>query len=180
MTSSQKSLFEALAREHVPALDLFLRSGLRDNAEVDDVVQETLITAWRRLDDFDPSRPFGPWLRGIARRIVSSRSKDRARRSEFALDSSALDALEERVSRLEMLRTERSAGWTEALARCVEQLPERMGLAIRLRYEEGADSEAIAHRLGIGAANARKILQRSRESLATCLDAQVKAAGESL
>ena len=35
-----------------------------------------MLTAWRRLGDYDHTRPFGPWLRGIATRLVL-RHRDR-------------------------------------------------------------------------------------------------------
>ena len=51
-------------------LTVFLRSRVNDEAAVDDLFQETMLVAWKRLDDCDLSRPFGPWLRGIAHRLV--------------------------------------------------------------------------------------------------------------
>ena len=47
-------------------LTVFLRSRVNDEAAVDDLFQETMLVAWKRLDECDLSRPFGPWLRGIA------------------------------------------------------------------------------------------------------------------
>ena len=51
-------------------LTVYLRSLLRDEAAIDDLIQETMIVAWRRLDECDLNRPFGPWLRGMASRLV--------------------------------------------------------------------------------------------------------------
>ena len=71
-------------REHAQALDLFLRARLRDPGDVDDVFQEALIVAWRRLADYDPERRFGPWIRGIARRIALHRAHAAGARPERA------------------------------------------------------------------------------------------------
>ena len=37
---------------------------------LDDIFQEVLVVAWRRLPEYDRKRSFGPWLRGIARNLV--------------------------------------------------------------------------------------------------------------
>ncbi|QKK08025.1 MAG: hypothetical protein HND58_07435 [Planctomycetota bacterium] len=63
-------IFEILVRENAAMLTAFLRSSLHDPSDVDDLFQETMVVAWRRIDDYDRSRPFGPWLRGIARNLV--------------------------------------------------------------------------------------------------------------
>src|SRR5436190_2659617 len=54
------------------ALDAYVLwrcAGLRDRA--DDVLQETWLTAVRRIRDFEPQRgPFLAWLRGIAANVL--------------------------------------------------------------------------------------------------------------
>ncbi len=54
--------FEILARENSRMLTVYLRSLVRDEAAVDDLFQEAMVVAWRRLDECDLDRPFGPWL----------------------------------------------------------------------------------------------------------------------
>lgn len=51
-------------------LMVYLRSLVRDEATVADLFQEAMVVAWRRLDECDLDQPFGPWLRGIASRLV--------------------------------------------------------------------------------------------------------------
>ncbi len=40
-------------------------------AHVEDVTQEVFVTAWKKLDTYDQSRPIRPWLFGIAFRLAS-------------------------------------------------------------------------------------------------------------
>jgi RNA polymerase sigma-70 factor (ECF subfamily) len=65
-----RTAFEILVRENSRMLLVYLHSLVRDEAAVDDLFQETMVVAWRRLDECDLDRPFGPWLRGIASRLV--------------------------------------------------------------------------------------------------------------
>jgi RNA polymerase sigma-70 factor (ECF subfamily) len=64
-----KQIFEILVRENSRMLLAFIRSIQSDQAAADDIWQETMLVAWRRIGDYDNSRPFGPWLRGIAQKI---------------------------------------------------------------------------------------------------------------
>ena len=95
--SHAKKLFEALVREHADMLLVYLRSALGNVPDVDDLFQETMVIAWRRLDDFDETRPVGPWLRGIARKLLQSHyRKQLASRWREA----TLDRIEARLAQL--------------------------------------------------------------------------------
>ncbi|MGI9472474.1 MAG: sigma factor [Rubripirellula sp.] len=65
-----RQAFEILARENSRMLMVYLRSLVRDQAAVDDLFQESMVVAWQRLAECELDRPFGPWLRGIASRLV--------------------------------------------------------------------------------------------------------------
>ena len=65
-----KSLFEILIRENTDMLVAYIRAGVRDEHAVDDLYQETVLTAWKRLDDYERDKPIGPWLRGIAGNLM--------------------------------------------------------------------------------------------------------------
>jgi RNA polymerase sigma factor (sigma-70 family) len=79
-----RDIFTILVRENTDMLTAYLRSVVRDPATVDDLFQETMLTAWRKLDEFDRRRPFGAWLRGIAARLVLAERRKRATgRSHF-------------------------------------------------------------------------------------------------
>jgi RNA polymerase sigma factor (sigma-70 family) len=73
---------EILFRHHEPAVVAYVRRRAPEDA-VDDIVSETFLVAWRRLDQVP--KPALPWLLGVARRVLSThRRADRRRR---ALDS---------------------------------------------------------------------------------------------
>lgn len=74
---SPRERFEAVFREHHAAVRAFARRRAPAEA-VDDIVSETFLAAWRRLDrlDGDPL----PWLLGIARNVVGTERRGHARR----------------------------------------------------------------------------------------------------
>ena len=62
---SGRQVFEILARENADMLVAYLRSLVRSADAVDDLFQEVMLTAWKRLDDYDAcqktsSDPWGP------------------------------------------------------------------------------------------------------------------------
>jgi RNA polymerase sigma-70 factor (ECF subfamily) len=57
--------FALLVRAHQQALRAFLRRLCRNDAEADDLAQETFVFAWEAIHRFDPARSFRAWLMGI-------------------------------------------------------------------------------------------------------------------
>ncbi|GAA4424983.1 hypothetical protein GCM10023169_22190 [Georgenia halophila] len=73
---SDEDRFEDLYRRHRTDVERFVRRRVAP-AQVEDVVADTFLVAWRRLDDApDPARP---WLFGIARRTMLSTSRSHGR-----------------------------------------------------------------------------------------------------
>jgi RNA polymerase sigma-70 factor (ECF subfamily) len=58
--------YSALVSRHGGALAQAARAFGMPETDVDDVVQETFIAAWRHLASYDPARPFRGWLFRIA------------------------------------------------------------------------------------------------------------------
>lgn len=149
-------------------LMVYLRSLLRDAALVDDLFQETMLTAWRKLDQFDRTRPFGPWLRGIAAKLVLAERRKSATRT-LLCDEQILEVMDQRLEQIA-----RQPGGTfddklDALRDCLDVLPEPYREAVRLRYDEESPLPNIAMRLGITGESLKKRLQRARAQLLDCL-----------
>jgi RNA polymerase sigma-70 factor, ECF subfamily len=69
--------YERLLREVVPFIRVLVFRRHRAETELEETVQDVLLTVHRVRHTYDPARPFKPWLSAIARR----RSIDRFRRS---------------------------------------------------------------------------------------------------
>ncbi|GAA3942665.1 sigma-70 family RNA polymerase sigma factor [Actinomadura viridis] len=62
---------------HRPLMALVLRLTGGDRRWAEEVVQETMIRAWRGADRLDPAAPVMPWLAAVARRIVIDQRRRR-------------------------------------------------------------------------------------------------------
>ena len=152
--------FESLFREHHAAIRGYaLRRAPRDMAP--DVVAETFLVAWRRLDDV-PADPL-PWLYGVARRVLANarRSADRGLALEQRLAAAAVPAglgdPGERVGEAEIVRV--------ALARLSERDRETLML---VAWEELSSARA-ARAAGCTRAAFAVRLHRARGRLAAQL-----------
>ena len=79
-TESDRERFEQLFRSNHAAVHSFARRRITPE-QVEDVVSETFLVAWRRLSDV-PDEPV-PWLLGVARNVVATRQRGDARRERL-------------------------------------------------------------------------------------------------
>jgi RNA polymerase sigma-70 factor (ECF subfamily) len=163
-----KDLFEILVREHAETLTLFLRSSVRDPGLVDDLFQETMLVAWKNLDRFDRSRPFGPWLRGIAAKLVLANRRKNAK-AFLLCEQDILERLDRQFEAFGKQAGDTLEEKLEGLRQCLDALPEPYREAVRLRYQEGFKGESLASRLEVSLENVKKRLQRGRGKLLDCL-----------
>lgn len=176
MKTSSKDLFEILAREHAAMLTVYLRSVIRDASMVDDLFQETMLTAWRIIDSFDRSRPFGPWLRGIAGRLVLAHYRKDARRFVYC-DEAVLGQIDFRLESLHQLTGDTLDEKLDHLKDCMGTLPPPYREAVELRYKDEIKGQSLADRLELTLENTKKRLQRARQRLLECIERKLGIAG---
>lgn len=74
--AGERAAYERLLREIIPFIRSIVRRHCNNAADIEEMIQDTLLTVHRVRHTYDPSRPFGPWLASIA----SRRSIDALRR----------------------------------------------------------------------------------------------------
>ncbi len=137
-----KRAYERVLRECVPFLRAVIRRRLRGEADVEDAVQDTLLTLHQIRATYDPSRPLRPWLAAIAERRALDRARSTGRRSarEVELDDVLSETLPGALT---------NEGEARLVARdvraAVETLPAGQRQAIELlKLEELSLAEASA------------------------------------
>lgn len=87
-----REALELLLSSAQPALRRLLR-GLAGSTDADDLLQEVLVTVYRKLLWLETPELFRPWAFRIASRVAFRHLKRAARRGESPLDDAALDGL---------------------------------------------------------------------------------------
>ncbi|MGQ0627635.1 MAG: sigma-70 family RNA polymerase sigma factor [Phycisphaerales bacterium] len=166
-TPSARRVFEILVQEHADMLTAFLRSLVYSTASVDDLFQETMLVAWRRLEDYDTARPFGPWLRGIASNLVLEHRR-KTGRAGLCCEPEVLESLESQFATMNRMEGDTFRERAEKLRSCLSRLPEKLRDVVELAYVRGLLLRQIAEALDAGEEAVKKRIQRAREALIEC------------
>src|SRR5271155_1106696 len=84
MGSPQDDRFRRLVHEHSTAIGNYLRRRLypMNMADLDDLVEETLLVVWRRIDSV-PDEAELPWMIGGAPNVLRNARRSQYRRTNF-------------------------------------------------------------------------------------------------
>jgi RNA polymerase sigma-70 factor (ECF subfamily) len=153
--------FQRLAGQHAAPLWRCALALGKDSHWAEDLVQETLVEAWRSLSRFDGRCRFSTWLYGILRHRFL-----KGRRHQNAVRLSASDALgqEQRTG----CSPDHSAEVSEdaqRVRRAVSNLPEEHRLVVELRFFAGATLDEIAAALGCPLGTVKSRLHHALEKL---------------
>jgi RNA polymerase sigma-70 factor (ECF subfamily) len=131
-----------------PLIGRWLRRWVADPHDVDDLMQEALMTVHRARHTYDPARPLEPWLFAITRNIA----KDHLRQRGIRL------ARERPVESMPTIAAAADEGDpVQRLEDILAQLPARQREAFELLKLEGLSLEEAATRAGttVGALKVR-------------------------
>jgi RNA polymerase sigma-70 factor (ECF subfamily) len=157
--------FGQLYREQGRAI---LAYALRRVGDPEDVVAETFLVAWRRLDEVPNDARARLWLFGVARRVIANRH--RAERRRTRLGKRLAESLRTELA----TQTAPGGGAAETLRAMGELGDDDRELLLLVSWEELSPGEA-AKVLGISSLAARSRLHRARRKLRTLLEQEESA-----
>ncbi len=150
----------------------YVYSLLGDHGRAADVLQETNLVLWRKLDEFAPNREFLPWAFTIARYQVLASIRDHKR------DRVLLDAeLAEKVAAVAERESSKLDGVQAALRVCVEELSIPNRELIRRRYTQSESIADLAGAMDKTQSAIKVSLLRIRRRLADCIQKRLAAEG---
>jgi RNA polymerase sigma-70 factor (ECF subfamily) len=156
--AERQARFEALyAANHAPILGYALRRVTSPD-DAADILAETFLTAWRRLDELPTGDEAKLWLYGVARRVLANYYRGERRRSALA----------------DRLRAELASsyvppefdGESAKIAEALRRIPREQRELLALNAWEGLDYGEIATVLGCSRNAVRIRFHRARMRLA--------------
>jgi RNA polymerase sigma-70 factor (ECF subfamily) len=164
--SGDRAAFEELVRRtsRLVFARLYLETG--DSHRAEDLLQETLLIAFRSLGKLTEPKAFRTWLLTIAQNVCTDavrRELRQKRGGSVQSGSAALAGVEDKTPRPEEQAVRREMR-AQVLA-VLRSLPEEYRLPLTLRYLTGADYEAIQLQMGVSNGSLRGLLHRGLKLL---------------
>ena len=169
VAAGEGEAFRGLVDRHLPTVWAIARRMLRDDAEAEDVAQETMLRLWRNAAGLELG-PNGlrPWLRRVASNLCIDRVRSR-RNIQVVQEVPEESAPPAQVRYL----SERELGARVDAA--LQALPERQRLAITLFHYEGMSQIEVGDVLGISDEAVESLLARARRALKVALKEEWRA-----
>lgn len=159
--------YEAFVRllvEHEPRLRTYLRGLLPAWPDVDEVVQNASLVAWRKFPEFQQGTNFGGWLLTIAR-FEALKYRRGVARSPLVFSEDVWELLAQDAGTDGDARNIRR----EALEQCLGRLPAAQRELILKAHAPGARLNEIAQQSGGSEQAFYKTIQRLRAALLECI-----------
>ncbi|MFT4790780.1 MAG: RNA polymerase sigma factor (sigma-70 family) [Arcticibacterium sp.] len=165
---------DCLAKKQQAQLELYLmyykamyNTALRivkDQAWAEDIMQESFLSAFQKLDQFSGLVTFGAWLK----KIVINKSLVAYKKQKKEAHTS-IENLEYKMEVVLELEDSDKAALNKKKARliilAIESLNENYRLSLSLHLLEGLTHEEVSEVLGISNANCRTTFSRAKEQL---------------
>jgi len=147
-----------------PDVRRLCRRLLGDEAGAEDAVADTFLRAQQRLESYDASRAFRPWLLGIAAHRCVDLLRRRSAESRL-FEARGLDGGDLADRGPSPLRQLVEAEERAALLAAVDALPPKYRLPLVLRHFADLDYAAIGELLGVSRNQVGTLLLRARRRL---------------
>ncbi|MBF8964155.1 RNA polymerase sigma factor [Pontibacter sp. FD36] len=162
------SLYELLMRRHNQKLYRVIRSYLKQEQEVEDVMQETYMKAFEKLAQFRSDAMFSTWLIriGINKALARLREKKKLSSATYLLDQP--ESLSSLLSQMNAANPEQAAIRQEVkqlVERAIDSIPEKYKIVYTLREMEDMSIHDIAQCLDLSESNVKVRLHRAKSML---------------
>lgn len=158
----------ALFESHQKRLYNYIHSLVPRPADADEILQETSIVIWKKLEQFQEGTDFLAWSYRIAYFQTLDYRKRKARQwltfSDEVLEQVA-EVIEESEPYLEKRR--------EALSQCRQKLNENDQELLKRCYSPDTRVEDVSKEMGRQATSVYRSLRRIRQLLADCIEKQM-------
>ncbi len=126
-----------------------------DTEQAKDLLQESFIKAFKRIDDLEDPKAFAGWLK----RIVVNTGIEYARKKKYEFED-----IETHVD-LESEEVNESTVDTKSLHKAIKSLPDGCRMVLSLHLMEGLKHKEIADQLGISESTSKTQLRHAKKLL---------------
>jgi RNA polymerase sigma-70 factor (ECF subfamily) len=159
--------FHVLVRAFHLRLRTYVATYVFHSDDVDDITQDVLLAAYRKLPDLPEGDDFGVWLRGIAKNKILHHRRSEARQARV-MDGFKENLLHELEDRLEVIDSEAQSEHLDRLLWCITRLPDRLRRVVRAGLG-GTKPAALAGEMGVTVMAVYQLHSRANRLLRECM-----------
>jgi RNA polymerase sigma-70 factor (ECF subfamily) len=168
MQDERSQLLVRLLTQHHQTLLRYIYALVGNAEDANDILQETSVALFQKLEQFDESRPFLPWAYRFAYFEVL-KWRDSAANKPLTLDNDVVELISKDRERGDVLLKRRM----DLLPECFRLLPSRDLIAIRARYYDKTNLDELCEKLGLSRRTLFRELERIRKSLMDCIESKL-------
>jgi RNA polymerase sigma-70 factor, ECF subfamily len=166
-----RQAFKDVVRLHQQKVFLLAYSILKNREDALDVVQETFMRLYLKLDAYDPGRSFQAWLLQIAKNLsIDYYRKHHGRRRDLEADQRIEDLP---VAAADYRSNPEASELRQVLSRSLDRLGERQRLIFVMKHFNGLDYREIAQVLGISVGTVKSLHFKAVRNLKNWLSPQL-------
>jgi len=134
---------------------------VNDTMEAEDIMQESFLSAFEKIETYSGTVSFGAWLK----RIVINRSLDALNRRKMIFEDIESHQGIRDTSSEESMFVDDIDSKVEEVKKAIEKLPDGYRIILSLYLIEGYDHDEIAEILSISSSTSRSQLSRAKQKL---------------
>ncbi len=150
--------YEVLIERHRETLRAF--AAKRGVIDVDDLVQETFIRAYLKLQQYNPQFSFAQWICGIARNLHTDLYRRKSQVKTLQIET--VHPPEESLNPEQKVISQQSG---EVLENSLRKLPSNYSRVLRMRFWDDLSYNEISEKLSLPLGTIKTQIHRGREML---------------
>jgi RNA polymerase sigma-70 factor (ECF subfamily) len=159
-TGDQKAQFQIYKLYYKAMFNTSLRI-VNDTMEAEDIMQESFLSAFEKIETYSGTVSFGAWLKKIViNRSLDALSRKKAIFEDIETHIGIKDSSSDEIAQKEELDIK-----VEEVKEAIERLPDGYRIILSLYLLEGYDHDEIAEILGINSSTSRSQLSRAKQKL---------------
>lgn len=163
--SGEADAFEWIVRKYQKRIYFTVLSMVMNHEDANDVLQDTFIKAYTKLDTYDPRYPFYPWLYRIAINTTLNHQKRKKRNKALSLDDTDGNHSIDLSTEPEQMSEIEEGQLMVELKQALQEIPVEQRMVFLLRVRDELSYKEISEQLDISLGTVMSRLSRAREKL---------------
>ena len=168
----EESQFVNLLTVNYNRINSYIFCMVHNEADADDIMQETTALMWDKFDQFKTGTNFVAWALTIAKYKILSYQRDKSR-NRIQFDDRVVELIEQAAKSKQL--SDNTSEKISLLKTCIEKLPEKEHQIISLKFSNSFSNKKLSERVGVSVPTIYRHLARVYANLLNCINQNLNA-----